>query len=120
MKKNKIIYWTSTGLLALAMVASGVMYITSPQMTAAFRHLGFPDYFRIELGIAKILGSIAIILPMIPNKVKEWAYAGLSISFISAPIASYSVGDPIGVVVTPLFFLGILIVSYIYKEKMNA
>jgi hypothetical protein len=120
MKKDKIIYWTSTGLLALAMVASGIMYLTSPQMVAAFGHLGFPGYFRIELGIAKILGSIAIILPMTPNKIKEWAYAGLSISFISAPIASYCVGDPIGVVVTPLFFLGLLAVSYIYKDKMNA
>jgi len=120
MKKNKIIYWTSTGLLALAMMASGPMYIMSPQMIAAFHHLGFPDYFRIELGTAKILAGIVLILPMIPNKVKEWAYAGLSICFISAPIAHYSVGDPINVVVTPLFFLGLLVVSYIYKDKMNA
>lgn len=116
MKKNKIIYWVSTGLISLGMVASGFMYIMNQQMIATFHHLGFPDYFRIELGTAKILGSIALILPMVSNRVKEWVYVGLGISFLSAPIAHISSGDPVTVAIAPLLFFGLLVVSYIFKE----
>lgn len=120
MKKNRIIYWASTGFLSLAMVASGFMYIMNQQMIQTFHHLGFPDYFRIELGTAKILGGIALVLPMVSNRVKEWVYVGLGISFISAPIAHISSGDPVTVAVAPLLFLGLLVVSYIFKDKSNA
>jgi DoxX-like family len=87
-----IVYWLSTGLLSLMMLYSVYAYLTSPAMVDAFHHLGFPDYFRKELAIAKGLGVIALLLPG-GGRLKEWAYAGFSISFVSAVIAHLSSGD---------------------------
>jgi hypothetical protein len=81
-------------------------------------HLGFPDYFRIELSIGKIIGGILLILPMIPARLKEWAYVGFGIAFISAMIADFIVDGP-GVAVLPLTGLAILTVSYIYYHKIK-
>lgn len=119
MKREKIIYWTSTSLVALAAMASGFLYLTSPQMVAEFKHFGFPDYFRMELGTAKIFGGLAILLPMIPGKIKEWAYAGLGITFISALVTHSAVGDRITTLIGPSLFLILLTASYFNCEKTN-
>lgn len=119
MKKNKIIYWSSTGIIALMMLFSGYSYLTSDAIKTAFTHVGFPSYFRIELAGAKILGAIALVLPMIPKKIKGFTYAGFVIVFISAFIAHMSIGDPISMVLMPLIFLGILAVSYIFANKIR-
>jgi len=119
MKKNKILYWAATGLIALMMVFSAYSYIAKPEIEAAFKHLGFPDYFRIELAVAKILGALVLIIPQIPVKIKEWAYAGFGITFISAAIAHISSGDPANIVTMPIIFLIVLIVSNIYLYKKN-
>ena len=63
-----------------------------PQVAAMFTHLGFPDYFRVELSWAKFLG-VALILAPLPARLKEWAYAGFAITLGSALIAHFSVGD---------------------------
>ncbi len=119
MKKNTVIYWVSTGLLSFMMLFSAWNYFTNPQMSAAFKHLGFSDYFRYELAIAKILGALALIIPQVPVKLKEWAYAGFAITFISASIAHYSSGDPASAIITPLVFLAVLAVSYLFLFKKN-
>jgi hypothetical protein len=119
MKKNNIIYWVSTGLLSFMMLFSAYNYITNPQMAAGFKHLGFNDVFRYELAVAKVLGAFALIIPQIPVRIKEWAYAGFGITFIAAAIAHYSSGDPVSVIIMPLVFLGVLAVSYIYLFKRN-
>ena len=119
MNKNKIIFWATTGLVAALMLFSGSAYFTSPDMKAALGHLGFPDYFRVELGVLKILGAIAILLPMTPAKIKEFAYFGFGLVFISAIYSHLSIGDAISEAVAPLVFLAILTVSYIYKDKVN-
>ena len=117
MSRDKIIYWVTTGLIVLMMLFSAFQYFTNPQMAAAFVHLGFPDYFRIELACAKILGAIILLLPMVPMRVKEWAYAGFGIVFISASLAHISSGDAAAMVATPLVLFAIMIVSYIYAHK---
>lgn len=117
MKKEKIIYWTSTGIVALMMVLSGAMYFTSPEVAEGFTHLGFPSYFRIELGLAKVIGALVLVVPQVPLRVKEWAYAGFGITFISAAIAHITSGDPGSVVAGPVIFLAILAVSRIYLTK---
>src|SRR5258706_876266 len=104
MKKNTIIYWVSTGLLAFMMFFSAYAYFTKPEMAAAFKHLGFADYFRQELAVAKILGALVLLIPQIPGRVKEWAYAGFGITFISAAIAHFSNGDPASVAAMPIIF----------------
>ena len=83
MKKDKVIYWLSTGLLALMMVFSAFSYLTKPEMAAAFQHLGFPPYFRVELAVAKLLGALVLLLPVVPAHLKDWAYAGFGFTFIS-------------------------------------
>lgn len=119
MKKNKIIYWSTTALVAFGVITSGFLYFTSQQMIDEFKHFGFPNYFRMELGTAKILGGLAIILPKISNRIKEWAYAGLGICFISALITHSAVRDPFIALIGPFIFLILLIISYINLEILN-
>lgn len=119
MKKNTIIYWISTGLFSFMMLLSAYSYFTKPELAAAFKHLGFPDYFRIELGMAKFLGALVLIIPQIPARVKEWVYAGFGITFISAAIAHFSSGDPASVAIMPIIFMAVLVVSYVYLYKKN-
>jgi len=116
----KYVYWGSTLLLALLMAASGVMYFVAEGAAEAFAHLGFPDYFRVELGIAKLLGTVALVTP-VPRAVKEWAYAGFTISIVSAIIAHVAVGDPMNAIAPPVGALGLLVVSYItYHQYARA
>jgi hypothetical protein len=63
-----------------------------PQVAEAFRHLGFPDYFRVELACAKLAGVLLLLLP-VPPRLKEWAYAGFAIDLFSAIVAHLAAGD---------------------------
>ncbi len=117
MKTGKIIYWVSTSLISAMMLFAAYSYFTSPMAKTGFQHLGFPDYFRVELGVAKILGVIALILPWISRKIKEFAYSGFAIVFISAIIAHLSSGDGIKVAVNAVVALALLAVSYFYFLK---
>ncbi|PJJ08387.1 DoxX-like protein [Flavobacterium sp. 1] len=118
MNKNKIIYWATTGIIAAMMLFSAFGYFTNADMKAAFVHLGFPDYFRIELGVLKVLGALVLIIPMISAKIKSFAYFGFALTFISAFIAHIASGDPISVAVAPIVFLAILGVSHYYHDKI--
>jgi DoxX-like family len=118
MKKETIIYWVTTGLVSAMMLFSGYSYFANPDMKAAFAHTGFPDFFRVQLGAAKILGVAALLIPMVPAVVKNFAYAGFAIILASAAFTHLSIGDPISNVITPLVILGILAVSYTYSSKL--
>jgi len=117
MKATKITYYVTTGLISFAMAFSTFAYLTNPALKDAFQHLGFPDYFRIELGIAKGLAAIALWMPF--RLTKDVAYIGLSISFVSACIAHIVVGDPIFNIVYTLFIFAILVVSYVMYGKLT-
>ncbi len=119
MKAIKIIYWITTTFVALMMAFSVYTYLTKAEMQEGFHHLGFPDYFRIELAIAKALGVIVLLAP-IAARVKEWAYAGFAFTFISAFIAHTASGDPVANAVGPVIALVILAVSYITFHKLQA
>ncbi len=120
MNKNNIIYWVTTGLFCAMMLFSGYSYFTNPDMAAAFVKTGFPDFFRKELGTAKIIGALVLLIPQVPARIKEWAYVGFGIVLISAAYTHYSIGDPAANIITPLVFLGILAVSNIYLNKDRA
>ncbi len=110
--KAKVGYWVVTGLFSLMMLASGLAYLTgSEHMVASFRHLGYPDYFRTLLGVAKVLGVAALLAPRVPWAVREWAYAGFAITTVSAAVSHAASGDSLGKVVTPLVALAILATS---------
>ena len=92
--------------------------LTKPEVKVSMEHLGFPDYFRIELGITKIIGAILIWLPV--RLLKETAYIGFAIMFLSASIAHYIMGDPAGKVMAGLVFFAILVASYISNQKLRS
>lgn len=122
MKKNKIIYWVSTIIIALM---EGVMplltWILAPQyMTLGTKALGYPDYFAYSLVVAKILGVISIVNPKTPNTLKEWAYAGFTFNLLFAFISHAMVDREIGNMIMPLLVLAVLLVSYVYSKKMKS
>ena len=119
MKKIKIIYWTTTAIIFLF---EGVMpALTSNTQLAidGIRHLGYPDYFRVMLTAFKIAGTLVLILPMINSRYKEWAYAGLGFTFVSAFISHTTVDGFSFQSFFPLIILAILTVSYIYYHKLQ-
>ena len=120
MKKNQIIFWITTGIFSAMMIFSAFSYVTNEEVKEGFVHLGFPDYFRIELAIAKFLGAITLLLPIMPDRLKQFAYAGFVINLVSALIAHVSSGDPASVTIMPLVFLGLLLISYGYYEKQKS
>jgi hypothetical protein len=87
-------FWISTALFALQMGFTAYAQLRIPDVANAFAHLGFPDYFRIELTLAKLAGLVALLVPTVPARLKEWAYAGFAITLVSALIAHLAVGDP--------------------------
>jgi hypothetical protein len=116
MKRIDLLYWAVTGLLSVQLLAAVAMYFTDPAIRAGFAHLGFPDYFRVELGIAKGLGAVAILLPLVPLRVKEWAYAGLAFTFLSAIVAQAAV-DGLATGGAPVGSLVLLAASYILLHR---
>src|SRR5215813_371156 len=85
-------FWLVTALFCLQMGFTAYAQLSLPQVAGMFTHLGFPDYFRVELSWAKLLG-VALLLAPVPVRLKEWAYAGFAINLASALIAHLSVGD---------------------------
>ena len=118
MKTIKITYWVTTAIAALMMTYSGYAYLTQDKVARAFEHLGYPGYFRVELAFAKFIGVLLLALP-VSARIKEWAYAGFTITFISAFIAHTASGDPVSVWVMPVIFLGLLAVSYVTYQKQH-
>ncbi len=119
MKTIKITYWTTTALLAVMMLFSAYAYLTKPEMKQGFGHLGFPDYFRVELAIAKLLGAVVLLAPLAP-RLKEWAYAGFAITFVSAFVAHVALADPVSNRLGPVIALVLLAVSYLTYHKRSA
>jgi hypothetical protein len=119
MKKDKAIYWSATGIVSAVMLVSAINFGLNPEMKGAFAHLGLPNWFRIELTVAKILGALALLLPAVPRGIKSFAYAGFAITMGSAIIAHSASGDGARSL-DPLVFLGILAVSYWYYGKITA
>jgi hypothetical protein len=119
MKTIKITYWVTTAIVALMMFYSAYAYLTQAAMQQAFHHLGYPDYFRVELAIGKLIGAILLLAPL-SGKIKEWVYAGFTITFISAFIAHTASGDPVNYRMMPVIFLVLLIISYVTYHRKNA
>jgi len=119
MKKNKIFYWTSTGIVTGIFLWSAMNFAFNKEMKDAFAHFGLPNWFRIELTIAKILGALALLIPMVPYKAKLFAYAGFAITLLSAPIAHLTSGDSVLLEIGHSFFFICLVVSYVYYERIK-
>jgi hypothetical protein len=119
MKTDKIIFWVTTTLIFLF---EGVMPALTSQTEMAkegIRHLGYPGYFGVMLTVFKVLGALALIIPQVPARVKEWAYAGFAIDFIGAFVSLAAVDGFTGITFFPLIVLVVLVVSYIYYHKIK-
>ena len=118
-KKNKIIYWISTAILAV-FILPGIFFIKSKMALDGTAHLGLPMWFHWELSIGKFIGGLILILPFFPARLKEWAYVAFGIDCISAFIAIIVVDGITGMWWSPIIVFVILIVSYISFLKLKS
>lgn len=119
MKKQKIIFWTSTVIFALF---EGLMPALTSQTELAkegIRHLGYPLYFGNALVIFKVVGVILLLIPSLPKRLKEWAYAGFTFDFIFAAISHGAVDGMDFQTFFPFIILGILMLSYNSYHQLN-
>ena len=120
MKTNKIIYWVTTTLIFLM---EGVIPAFTSQTELAkegIRHLQYPEYFGNALVVFKVLGALALMVPQVPKRLKELAYAGFMFNFLFASISHFAIDGINFQSFLPLIFLGILVTSYVYYQKIQA
>jgi len=121
MKKTKILYWIFTVLFALIMLSTALPNVMMSPDSVDLIHtkLGFPKYFIVFVGVAKILGVIGILVPGYP-RVKEWSYAGLFFDLTAATVSGIAVeGFHVMQLFMAVFFApGVL--SYIWYHKLKA
>jgi hypothetical protein len=114
MEQKKTLYWITKGFISFFMFFSAWF---SYSHGADLRMLGFPDYFRIELVILKIIGATVLLFPFTPLRVKEWVYAGFIITMISALVAHISTGDLPSKIVFVSVDLVLMLLSIRYVSK---
>jgi len=111
MAKNNTTYWIATGFVACIMTISGVLVIThAPPIMKALAHLGYPPYFSNLLGVAKLAGTVVLLLPGLA-RLKEWAYVGFGITILSACYSHLLSGDG-WMALEPLVTFAALVISY--------
>lgn len=120
-KASTIVYWTVTALFCLEMSFTAYYELANPGVGKNFARLGFSNHaFHVELSVAKVLGVLALLVPMIPARLKEWAYAGFAINLVSALIAHLSMGDGPNAL-APSTITGVLWgVSYFFWRRLQA
>lgn len=119
MKYQKIIYWSASILFSLWMLANAWAYLTSDKAKQLCQHFGFPDYFRIELAVAKTISVIFLLVPVIKGRWKEWTYAGFTITMISGFIAHLASGDSLLSAFSAIIALAILLTSHITYSNLK-
>lgn len=114
-KRNKIIYWVATIWLALGMLLGGILQlIQMGEEKEMMVHLGYPLYFLTLLGIWKILGVTAILIPKFPL-LKEWAYAGFFFAMSGAVFSHTAVGDGVKEFFGPVLLIVLTLVSWYFR-----
>ena len=114
LKRNKIIYWISTIWLALGMLSSGIVQLFKVKMEVDFiTHLGYPIYFLTMLGVWKILGVVALLIPKAPL-LKEWAYAGFFFAMSGAAFSHIASGT-VNEIFPSLLLLMLTVVSWYFR-----
>lgn len=114
-KRNKIIYWIATVWLSLGMGVTGMVQLLHvPEETVIMTRLGYLPYFMTLLGVWKLLGVIAVLVPRFPL-LKEWAYAGFFFTATGAAISHLAMGDEAKELFGPLLLLVLTIVSWYFR-----
>jgi len=114
-KRNKIIYWIATLWLSLGMLSTGIVQILQvKEEVDMMAHLGYPLYFMVILGVWKLLGVIAILIPKFPV-LKEWAYAGFFFAMSGAIFSHFSRGDEAIAYFGPTLLLVLIALSWYFR-----
>jgi uncharacterized membrane protein len=111
-RRRIIAYWVTTVIIAVEFTVGGVMEILrlSP-FFAILKHLGYPGYFSVILGVWKVLAAVAVLVPRYP-RLKEWAYAGMFFSMTGAAVSHLALVDPAVALVAPIIFTGLVVASW--------
>lgn len=114
-KRDKIIYWIATIWLALGMLSTGIVQLLKmKEETDMMTNLGYPSYLLTLLGIWKILGVIAVLIPKFPL-LKEWAYAGFFFAMSGAVFSHLAIGDGAKEFFGPVLLLVLTFVSWYFR-----
>jgi len=114
---KKVAYWVCTGLVVFFIGSGGLAYVMRvPDVVAGVVALGFPVYFIVLLGVWKVLGSIAILVPGFPL-IKEWAYAGIMIDLTGAAVASMATGGAWWHAAAPLLIAVLVVASWALRPE---
>lgn len=114
-KTGKIIYWISTGWLALGMLSTGIVQLLKlPDEADMFSRLGYPHYLLTILGVWKMLGVVTVLIPRFPL-LKEWAYAGFFFTMSGALLSHAARGDDAKEFFGPLLLLVLTAVSWYFR-----
>ena len=115
MNRRNLAYWIVTGLFSLVVGFSGFAHFSHlDNMVEAMTHLGYPLYFMTIIGIAKMLGVVAVLVPGQPL-LKEWAYAGLVFNLIGATSSHAFSGDELSHTIRPAIVLSLCVASYLLR-----
>ena len=123
-KRNKIIYWISTIWLALGMLSTGTLQLfkvkaegtVAPPGVFGITHLGYPIYLLTILGVWKLLGVVALLIPKFPL-LKEWAYAGFFFAMSGAVFSHIASGDSVNEIFPALLLLILTVVSWYFRPE---
>ena len=120
-KRNKIIYWIATIWLSLGMLSTGAVQLFNlkgdgPGSPDSMAQMGYPVYFVTLLGIAKVLGVIALLVPKLPL-LKEWAYAGFFFMMSGAIFTHIAKGNSMSELFPPLLLLVLTMVSWYFRPS---
>ena len=119
-RANTIFYWASTAIFCLEMSFTAY-YELLPQGAQAFIRLGFhSEAFRMELSLAKLIGVAILLIPIVPARLKEWAYAGFAINLVSAIIAHLSISDRPAALVPSSITSVLWALSYFFWRRLQA
>ena len=115
-KRNKIIYWIATLWLALGMVATGIVQLLKmkEEVDKITQSLGYPIYFLTILGLWKMLGVVAVLIPKFPV-VKEWAYAGFFFAMSGAVFSHIASGSSGKEFFGPILLIVLTVVSWYFR-----
>jgi len=114
-KRNKIIYWIATAWLALGMFSTGIVQLFKIKSETDFlAHLGYPVYFPTIIGIWKLLGVVAVLVPRTPL-LKEWAYAGFFFAMTGAIASHILAGNAVNEIFPSLLLLALTVISWYFR-----
>lgn len=119
MKKAKIAFWITTIIIFLFEGVMPALTSHTEMAKQGISQLGYPEYFGYMLTVFKVLGALALVIPQVPARIKEWAYVGFAFDFIAAFVSLVVVFGFNTMAILPLVFMVLLVVSYVSFHKLQ-